>query len=93
MGARVQACLCPPRPGLLLSLLPRLPLRCLLSLCSHRPPVSLCPAWCPAVPTSPDTSDRRESRDPSHGTAHQLLSGAPPCLLNKHMPRSPICAP
>lgn len=65
-----------------------------VSLCSRPPHASLCLAQHPvSPPTSLDTSDRREPRDPSPGLPRSSSLGcspedaAPPCLLNKHMPR------
>ena len=49
-----------------------------VSLCSHPPHASLCPAQHPVNPrTSLDTSDRREPRDPSLGPAAPKMQ---PCL-------------
>ena len=63
-----------------------------------RPPIQdsccLCLAQRPVnPPTSLDTSDRREPRDPPPGLPPSSNLGcsredaAPPCLLNNHMPR------
>ena len=95
MGLGSQTTFARPHPGPLLSRLPRLPLRCLQSLFA---PTRLTPAfawpsaqltpppvWTPVTGDSPETLLRVYPLSSSLGCSPE--DAAPPCLLNKHMPR------